>query len=516
MYRAMIVEDEPLMRQYLAAKLNEIHPDWQAAAEASNGVEAMALLQKGLFDLVITDIRMAGMDGLSLARYVEASFPDTFVMILSGYDEFDYARTAVRLNVCDYLLKPLNDNELAEALGKVSKKIEEQKKRRQADSCFPALFRDVLGGAPDDSLAGYYPKLYGAPEIAGKEHWGIMVISPSLLDAAKLGGREKLWSIKRRLFDMAFHGFYGLGAMDGHGNTAVLLCVNDPLLLKTECLKNCQKLYQTFLKETGIRVSAGFSKPYHALDHMKKAYEEALPALWLAQTGDDAFVSGDLMYAQRMKSSRLQALADGFREALSQQDPQPYMDLCYQAASLLSFPASINAFAQLGAFLLARLTDSEEALLKGAARLLQASPDALMTASACAKAYHDCLSVLRNSGKALQEDGKPSFLIQKVQEYLHIHFQEGVSLSMVAEAFHVTPSYLSSLFHKEAGESYSKYLLRVRMEYAAMQLASNPSVRMYDVAKQAGFVSSKHFIHVFRNFYGKTPKEYQERSINPV
>jgi two-component system response regulator YesN len=116
------------------------------------------------------------------------------------------------------------------------------------------------------------------------------------------------------------------------------------------------------------------------------------------------------------------------------------------------------------------------------------------------------------SGGQLTEDAGLSPLTQKGQEFLHVHFRESVSLSIVADAFGVTPAYLSALFHKEVGQSYSKYLMRLRMEYAAVKLKSEPYIKMYDVAKQAGFVSPKHFISAFRKFFGKTPKEYKEQS----
>ncbi|MDD3214199.1 MAG: response regulator, partial [Eubacteriales bacterium] len=116
MYRALIVEDEDLMRGYLAEKLNELCPEWEAAATAADGMEAVEKLAHGRFDAVITDIRMPGMDGLELARYIRRTDTEMPILVLSGYDEFDYARAAVRLNVFDYLLKPLNEDELASAL----------------------------------------------------------------------------------------------------------------------------------------------------------------------------------------------------------------------------------------------------------------------------------------------------------------------------------------------------------------------------------------------------------------
>lgn len=96
MLTALIVEDEPLMREYLLLNLSSIHDQWKTGACARDGIEAMELLNKHKFDLVITDIRMPRMGGLELAAFVHNNIVDTDIIFLTGYDEFDYARAAVR------------------------------------------------------------------------------------------------------------------------------------------------------------------------------------------------------------------------------------------------------------------------------------------------------------------------------------------------------------------------------------------------------------------------------------
>lgn len=119
MYYALIVEDEPLMREYLMTNLNKIHVKWKTMACAKDGVEAVELLEKRRFDVVVTDIKMPRMNGLDLAKFINTNHKDTPVIMLTGYDEFDYARAAIRSGVVDFLLKPLNDMELHDALDKI-------------------------------------------------------------------------------------------------------------------------------------------------------------------------------------------------------------------------------------------------------------------------------------------------------------------------------------------------------------------------------------------------------------
>lgn len=143
MFTALIVEDEPLMREYLMLHLTSIHGMWKTEGCARDGLEALALLKTKPFDLVITDIKMPHMDGLELADYIHVNHPGTDVIILTGYSEFDYARAAVRANAADYLLKPLQDVELHKALSKLAAK------RMTADSV-PAAVPFPAEAAPKE------------------------------------------------------------------------------------------------------------------------------------------------------------------------------------------------------------------------------------------------------------------------------------------------------------------------------------------------------------------------------
>ena len=143
MFTALIVEDEPLMREYLMLHLTSIHGMWKTEGCARDGLEALALLKARPFDLVITDIKMPHMDGLELADYIHVNHPGTDVIILTGYSEFDYARAAMRANAADYLLKPLQDVELHKALSKLAAK------RMTADSV-PAAVPFPAEAAPKE------------------------------------------------------------------------------------------------------------------------------------------------------------------------------------------------------------------------------------------------------------------------------------------------------------------------------------------------------------------------------
>lgn len=269
MYKALIVDDEPLVREYLMANLSVMHSKWQAAACTSDGLKAVERLKTETFDAVVTDICMPGMDGLELARYIYDNYKETYTVILSGHDEFDYAQRAMRYDVTDYLLKPINDEE----------------------------FHNVL---------------------------------------------ERL---------------------------------------------------------TGI-------------------IEESKAKVSIALDGGIASLSPD-------------SVSEQFRNYLS-----------------------------------AVAGDTAE---------------------------------------------EPETLADRATEYIYAHFCEPIALSDIAEELDVSPAYLSSVFHSVRGESYSKFILKLRMERAALLLEKCPNTKIYHIAEQIGYASSKHFNGVFKKYYGMTPNEFREK-----
>lgn len=132
MIRVLIVEDEPASAEYLSSIVKRELPGMEISGIAENGEEALALMRKSRVDVVVTDISMPVMDGLQLAGAVRAAWPLIPVVIVSGYERFEYAKTALRFGVSDYLLKPVKPSELRDCLARISLKLEFSQKARQA------------------------------------------------------------------------------------------------------------------------------------------------------------------------------------------------------------------------------------------------------------------------------------------------------------------------------------------------------------------------------------------------
>ena len=131
MYSIIIVEDEYLVRQGIASLVDYEQFGMQVIAQAENGIEAWQKFQDNPADILLTDINMPQMNGLELSKLVRDQAPKCHIVFLTGYDDFDYARTAIKLGADDYLLKPFSKDDVEEMLAKVQTKLDKERKKAQ-------------------------------------------------------------------------------------------------------------------------------------------------------------------------------------------------------------------------------------------------------------------------------------------------------------------------------------------------------------------------------------------------
>ena len=127
MYKVLVVEDEDIIRKNIVSFIKRLSPDFEVVGDAKNGLQALDIYKEKEPDIVITDILMPQMDGIQLIEKLRKDNRDISFIIISGYDEFTYAQSAMRLDVSDYLLKPFLPQQLADVLLKVKDSIDRRR-----------------------------------------------------------------------------------------------------------------------------------------------------------------------------------------------------------------------------------------------------------------------------------------------------------------------------------------------------------------------------------------------------
>ena len=186
--KMIIVDDEPLARDMVKYCL-----DWEKfgiviSGEADSADEAMRLMDLEPADIVITDIEMPEVNGLALSERLKARYPETEIIIVTGYDEFEYARKSIKLGIADFLLKPIDDVELKKIVEKIKEKICERGKKEaeldrikwQVEETFPFLWEQFIGGG-DEKQEGGEKELFALMKLYIKEHYYEHALSLSVI-----------------------------------------------------------------------------------------------------------------------------------------------------------------------------------------------------------------------------------------------------------------------------------------------------------------------------------------------
>lgn len=529
MYRTLIVDDEQLMRQYLSSNLTELCKDFYVSGIACDGLEAVELLDKQMFDLVITDIKMPEMDGLNLAKYISSSFPSIKMIIISGYNEFEYARLAIKYGVSDYLLKPLSDDAVIETLLKVKSELAEEASHNLAHPS-PAEYQNASEQTLKSALLSAILQqnntltqlLYSLAEDRElpllKSYSCIMLIC---LDELSLLLQEKkvientsyrfdlnqqcqTYCIQNKIA-VAFQADYA----------ALLLTVTEEEEIPILASKIFREILQSFRWKDQLKLLSSYGCTVTNMVNLTASYSSAVNAITLALTNTASPISSNYYTSQSKFLYELHVILDAiYSDFISKNSSKMHSDL-YRYVELFKNNFNIAGILRFGTFLIRYITrkcgiKSDYLIL--AFQELTAAIDQGIEANAFGEEEIHSL-FLRALGVLDRENlltllSEPETLVKTAKEFIYRHYHEQISLAMVAENLGVTPSYFSDLFHKSTGEPYTKFLTRIRMEQALLLLRSNPGSKIYKIAEKTGFVSVKHFNNVFKKYYGFTPTEY--------
>ncbi|GKU76493.1 response regulator [Paenibacillus sp. L3-i20] len=278
MYKLLIVDDEPLTREYIKLNIHLLHNQWICAGEASDGKEALDLIEGGAaFDLIMTDIKMPIMTGIELARKISLKHPKTRMIIISGYDEFSLAKEAMHYGVHDYLLKPLVREELVSVLGTVASELAAEQLKQDAYRSLVSLSEESREQIARNALRAIitdnyietkvlYPMLHRLKISLIEAEGAIMIVD---LDDAELRKRD-LSLTDQALYRYIVHQTAAeLTVMnsgqtlfvDNDGRTTLLITGEDGKDVGDHCLLLFQQLSEAIRHMTGLPLWGAIGTP---------------------------------------------------------------------------------------------------------------------------------------------------------------------------------------------------------------------------------------------------------------
>ncbi|WP_078552567.1 response regulator transcription factor [Bacillus alkalicellulosilyticus] len=513
--RMLIVDDEPVICQGLASTLPWSTLEIEVVGTAYDGKQALQMMESEQIDLILTDVCMPEIDGIGLTKQVTSLYPQTKIIMISGHDEFQYARQALRLGVEDYLLKPVDIDELLELVKRVSTDIVLQKKQDNL------LKEDILSQAVLHFLfkAPIYIEQEKINDIISTN---FRVIVSSIFEFHQL---ESMYTDEEiEIVKEEWKTRIGLGLAEanvrffsifGHKNELITVCYSDDSRNLAEALIRivCEGL-SDWKHPLQLRVSNIHSQ----LDEIVAVYQEVTEVMVKGYKQSVLFTSERMVEQQKISYPKEQELK--LREAILNQNKGEVIvivtDLFHDFQTKgLDLSQVLHITRELVVIIKNRLQEMMSAKALQDVKLnIQEKIDL--------KVYNTHKSIEQLVGsdllaimKAIEKKDNNHWIIENAQKYIRENFQKDIKASEVAEHHFITPNYFSMLFKQETGQSFSEYLNRLRIEKAA-DLLSRTSNKVFEISEYVGYKEYKYFVQIFKKHMGVTPTQYRRLNTTKI
>lgn len=531
-YSVLLVDDEPLIRRGIRARLTWLGLPFERIAEAGSAAEALERLENETFDLLITDVRMPETDGLDLIAGARERCPSIRALVLSGYAEFEYARRALDLGVDAYLTKPVDGQELFAACTNALARLEQSRlsaretqplsESRRREETYAAerelnlFFSGRDGGVSFPHLKTSCPFFWdGSRSIClgilriDSESWQTGGFRPEDLDL--------LHFCLKNVLDEVFGEGGVLAVPHGRKRNRMYLVFSVPKSTADgeAALRGVAAEAFRILRETlaagGVVLGMGVSETADAL--RAEWAEQAEEALSFVRGGaEDAlvFFDGEAETPRLTGGGESASLELFFRERRLASIERLLDELCFDASDAPLTSASWRRIIDRVFSLLIRSGPSADepermaTLIRSFERIrAMEAPEEIVRA--LKRQLADALS-----SSSVPEEIDSGSRIRMARNYIEQHYSEDLSVAALAERFGMRANYFSSRFKQEVGCSAVRLIATCRVRKACEYLERS-DWSIVDIARRVGYEDPQYFFRVFKKEMGLSPLQYRNR-----
>ncbi len=535
MYKVLIIDDEPIIRKGIKNIINWKQLNCEVCAEASDGAEGLELIKKLLPEIILTDIRMPGLDGLDMLKQVKDIVPNSKIIIVSGYREFDYVHEAIKCGAFDFLLKPTRLEELTSVLARAVDILNEQKLRHSEVDKFKLLFEQSIPLLKEKLLCDIVFEINSNEnEITEKmklfdiniNNFVFIVIENDLVESSVNTQYDKhLYQFGIiNSFEEIMAEKYEVHVISLNSNKVGFIIQNNSHtgINMTEILEKTAFLQEMIYNAFGISVSIALSTEGSSVFELPEKLKECQYSLeYKSYLGNNSIIQysdlnsffkyEDYSLLERYKKQLLEGVKAG-NEALVKASSDSIgnfissntISINYLKNYYYSALSSIN---NIRISVLAANTDKKHEEGKDIASLIK-----LIEKSSNTEELNLLLQqvALKIANKVNSFNNKSiRVTLRKAIDYINEHYSEPVTLNEVAEHTFVTTFYISRMFKKELGTSFIDYLNDIRIE-KAKELLKDVKYKSYEVASLVGIPDPHYFSRLFKKHSGISPSEYRE------
>ncbi len=533
MYDLLIVDDEPLEREALRYILQRGFDRIDTIREASNGREALELVAEHRPQIVLMDVKMPGISGVSATRRILESHPRTKVVFLTAYDYFEYAQEAVRLGAADFIVKPASDERIEEVFGRVLAELDKESRAREEKAAgerrllqaSELLRQEFVRGLVREELSQEQVSQYR--DILGFDADDLTVAASVELDydgyPARVETPEHRRVLRRRCTRALAARFNAAGftVLEAHeGEHVHLLLLADEQMSKPDDLR---ELVDTITREAAETVRREYSITAHiGIDPNPRPPELAHRGFRHASVARAEAVSSGRPVVTHRRSPALEResgypyeLEAALFEAVRDGRAEDARRLAGEAADRLSGQVDSHTFlrrrlVELLTVISRRLEIDLAEIVVDEVRALDVyeAVDSPARLRALTLETVDALCQMPRRNAAPGSHAR----IDHVRAYIEVHYNEELSLERAAAEVRMSPPYLSRAFKKSVGMSFVDYVHATRVQ-RARALLRDSEMSVKEIAAAVGFADSNYFSRVFKQQTGVTPSAYRDKLV---
>ena len=522
MIKIMIVDDMPIFLEYLRGCIDWNSYGFEICCEARDGKEALEKIEEFYPDVVLTDITMPYINGLELAERITSDYPDISVILITGNNEFEYARKAVKIGVCDYIVKPFEKEELILSLLKlhdnIGKAVETQIiQDGEAEKELDEELKTVIyaGNNDKDVMAGIEKHLFPKKEVGSAYLLALFRFDTAGYSKGRIDAREKLmnWEnlIAKLLGDMlelegSFRIFH-----DFENNIVVLMDFDSDTALDNYKGYEFTDIIQVVKSQLEISSSVAIEKAT-SLGDIKKAYEKCLS--FLSQKG-----YGQLWDLRKSNDEKGYASLDAIIrlnkdiETLQADDAELVISTLWTRlhekesvdgnVSITDMNLLTSAISILMTNIISSGFSIERIYGEGF------SPEKFMADAKSSEEMRDNVIYLykkRIEFEKGKRESKTHSTAQAAKQYIEENYGNNeLSISDISEKLCVNQTYLRKMFKSEMDMTLTEYITQLRMQ-EAKRLITSTDYKLTEVAERVGYNDVSYFSNVFKKFYGISPR----------
>lgn len=494
MFRAAVIDDEPLIVRSITNLIEMSDEEFQVVGTANDGKTALGMIEEVKPDIIFVDISMPVMDGFQFLEEIRERGNTVPAVILSGYQEFSYARRAIRLGVLDYLVKPVNPLTMETFLSDLKKKLTKNRRERQ-EECLQTYLR---GGSADSTDRTLFDE--GSSLCLVRICYGTYIFfrnNQFLLNRPCTGKREET-SICREIF-----GDEKFWILDGKEENESFLIIQAE---KKNVFLKVRRVYEEIKKTLIPGETVTFAVP-NKLISPEELCKEKVTLETLLYHKSIFGQSNYLKQEDQEKSRKLeeievlafQSLAKSkketeFLELLKRTLDKCKEELCTQGELIEILKKIMNSSCQFA-------TEYEVYFM-------------LNLVIGDSRNYEELYKktsevILEYSGIRQEREEGMDYLMIRIKEYLDDQYKNRIRIQDVADLFGLNYSYLCHMFRKSIGISPNEYLIVKRMEMAKKLLSQPGDLSIKDIAAMIGYPDQYYFSRAFKAYAGKSPSDYR-------